>query len=267
MPGLTHWQHPSFFAYFPANVSTRRSSVSCRRRPRRAGHVLGDESGLHRARDARAGLDGRSARAARARSGPSGRAAGSSRAARRRHALRHLAARERVTEGAGNHRVQGPPRRVRHPQAHRSVEKAARIAGIGSDNVRWVAATRPSRCAPTRWGGRSPTICPGRTPFFVRRRRHHRDQGDGPGARDRRVCRREDCGCTSTPRCRATPPLPGAAPAPGRRSRGRQLLHNPHKWLGVNFDCDSSRSATARPWSARSSILPEYLRTRPASGR
>ena len=28
VPGLTHWQHPNFFAYFPGNSATRRSSAS-----------------------------------------------------------------------------------------------------------------------------------------------------------------------------------------------------------------------------------------------
>ena len=29
LPGMTHWQHPRFFAYFPANNSYPSSSVSC----------------------------------------------------------------------------------------------------------------------------------------------------------------------------------------------------------------------------------------------
>ena len=29
VPGLVHWQHPSFFAYFPANSSYARSSATC----------------------------------------------------------------------------------------------------------------------------------------------------------------------------------------------------------------------------------------------
>lgn len=28
MPGLTHWQHPNFYAFFPANSPTRRSSAT-----------------------------------------------------------------------------------------------------------------------------------------------------------------------------------------------------------------------------------------------
>ena len=29
LPGITHWQSPNFFAYFPANTPARRSSASC----------------------------------------------------------------------------------------------------------------------------------------------------------------------------------------------------------------------------------------------
>ena len=65
VPGLTQWQHPSFFAYFPANTSY--PAILGDLAAVRAGgqrHVVGDESGLHRARDADDGLDGGPARPA-----------------------------------------------------------------------------------------------------------------------------------------------------------------------------------------------------------
>ena len=50
VPGLTHWQSPNFYAYFPANgvgpLDPRRPAF---RRVRGAGHVVGDEPRMHRA--------------------------------------------------------------------------------------------------------------------------------------------------------------------------------------------------------------------------
>src|SRR5258705_5895803 len=49
LPGITHWQHPSFFAYFPANSSP--PSLPGRdadRHPGRPVHALADLSRRHR---------------------------------------------------------------------------------------------------------------------------------------------------------------------------------------------------------------------------
>ncbi len=57
LPGVTHWQSPNFFAYFPCNNSG--PSVlgeSAFGWPRSARHALGDQPGLHGAGNARAGL-------------------------------------------------------------------------------------------------------------------------------------------------------------------------------------------------------------------
>ena len=54
VPGLTHWQHPRFFAYFPANSSPagdpRRPALQRHRRP---GDDLGHQPGGHRGRAGR----------------------------------------------------------------------------------------------------------------------------------------------------------------------------------------------------------------------
>src|SRR5512133_3321461 len=51
LPGITNWNHPAFFAYFPSNteprLGARRSGL---RRPRRAGDELADVAGRHRDR-------------------------------------------------------------------------------------------------------------------------------------------------------------------------------------------------------------------------
>ena len=106
-------------------------------RPRRAGHAVGDLARGHRARDARARLDGRAARPARAGSGPTGAGGG---------VIQHTASDATlVALLAALHRVSGGRterarrrRRARYAvytstQTHSSVEKACRIAGLGAD--------------------------------------------------------------------------------------------------------------------------------------
>ena len=142
VPGLTHWQHPAFFAYFPANTSgpsrARRPGL---RRPRRAGHALGHRPGLHRAGDGDAGLAGRAARPAGRGSAPPAPAAGSSRTPRPRR--RWWPRSPRCTGPAAGrwrddgHRPAGT-RVYTSTQGHSSIEKAARIAGLGDDGVRLV---------------------------------------------------------------------------------------------------------------------------------
>src|SRR6185312_15280263 len=79
LPGITHWQSPNFFAYFPANASG----------PAMLGALL--------------------------------------------------AARERATGFAGNHDSQTAKLAVyTSAQAHSSIEKAVKIAGMGSENLRLI---------------------------------------------------------------------------------------------------------------------------------
>jgi hypothetical protein len=66
MPGLTHWQSPGWFAFFPANASF--PAILGRAgggRPRPTGHAVGDEPGHHRGRVGRARLARRPDGAAR----------------------------------------------------------------------------------------------------------------------------------------------------------------------------------------------------------
>ncbi len=65
LPGVTHWQSPNFFAYFPCNASgpgilgdLLSSGLG------RAGDAVVDQSGLHRTGNPCDGLAGRNARAA-----------------------------------------------------------------------------------------------------------------------------------------------------------------------------------------------------------
>ena len=65
LPGVTHWQSPNFFAYFPCNgFRSRHSRRSSLFWTRSAGHALVDESRLHRTGNACARLARAHARSA-----------------------------------------------------------------------------------------------------------------------------------------------------------------------------------------------------------
>ncbi len=186
MPGISHWQHPRFFGYFPSNGSL--------------GSVLGDyvSTGL--------GVIGLAWQSSPALSeleevvtGWLRQMVGLSPAwdgviqdtASTSTLLALLCARERRTNyGLVRGGLQAEPKPLvvyTSAQAHSSVEKAALLAGFGRENVRMVAcderyAMRSDALAAAIADGRG-----GRT-GAVRgggHHRHHHDDGDRSGGRDR----------------------------------------------------------------------------------
>ena len=218
VPGLTHWQHPSFFAYFPANV-TYPSILG-----ELASAGLGVQGMLWATSPACTeveqvvldwmvellGLPDHFRN-----TGPGGGVIQDSASSATLCAI--LAARERATDGRSN--AEGANGRLvayATSQAHSSIEKGLRIAGIGSDNLRLVDvddALRHAARRAGRGGGRGPR----RRPHAVPRgghRRHHLVAGLRPGARRSPTCAgARTCGSTSTAR------WPAWAPS-SRRWRG-----------------------------------------------
>jgi len=266
VPGLTHWQHPSFFAYFPCN-----SSYSA---------ILGElvSAGL--------GVNGMlwatSPAATELESlmcdwmlelldlpdrfrttGPGGGVIQGTASEATLCAI--LAARERVTEGRAN-RAGGTGRLVAYAtaQAHSSIEKGMRIAGIGSDNLRLVPvdgtfAMRPDALATAVRADRDA----GLVPFFVNATAGTTSSlAFDPVAAIADVCRREGLWL------HVDAAMAGiAALCPEHRwvnagvGRADSYCTNPHKWMGINFDCDLFYVADRSALLAALSILPEYLRT------
>ncbi|GAA2906104.1 hypothetical protein GCM10020220_114190 [Nonomuraea rubra] len=176
-----------------------------------------------------------------------------------------LAALHRASGGAG--RGRGHRRRYTlyvSSQTHSSLEKAARIAGLGAAGVRVVdvdprtLAMDPAHLrellAEDEAAGAVPRWC-GATVA----RHHHRRRS---GARHRRGVRGSaGSGCTWTP------PTPGSrrsVPSSGGlndgRGRVRGLVRDePHKWLLTNFDCGVLWTADRGPLP-RAVDPAEYLR-------
>ena len=264
LPGITHWQHPGWHAYFPTGASGPSvladlvssglgvqgmlwsTSPACTELET---HVLDWMVEL-------LGLPGRFRS-----DGAGGGVIQESASGATLCAL--LAARWRTAgDGPFDHL-----RAYTSTQAHSSVEKAIRIAGLRPDQLRLVAvdgsyALRPDALARAMADDRAA----GHVPFLVV----------------------ANIGTTSST---ALDPLPGIADActehgawlhvdaahagsalvcPELRwiadgvDRSDSFCMNPHKWLFTNFDCDCFWVADRRALIGALTVLPEYLRN-PAS--
>jgi aromatic-L-amino-acid/L-tryptophan decarboxylase len=266
VPGLTHWQHPSFFAYFPANSTY----------PAILGELLSAGLGVN-------GMLWATSPActeletlmcdwmaelldlpSRFRSdGPGGGVIQGTASEATLCAI--LAARERATEGRAN-QAGTAGRLVAYATAHThsATEKGLKIAGVGRDNLRLVATDaafgmRPDALSEAIAADRAA----GLVPFFV-------------------------CATAGTTSSLAFDPVPAIGAICARE---RLWLHvdaamagiaalcpelrwvndgvetadsyctNPHKWMGINFDCDLLYVADRAALVTTFSILPPFLRT------
>ncbi len=265
LPGITHWQSPMFFGYFPANASG----------PAIIGDLISSGLGVQ-------GMMWATSPAATElethvmdwmvdlldlpqrfkSSGTGGGVIQDTASSSSLVAL--LAARERKTGFATNRQgVKGTLTGYTSSQAHSSIEKAAGIAGIGRENLRAIEVDDTYALRPDALEGAiRADLAAGHTPFFV-------------------------CGTVGTTSSTAMDPIRAvgeicdrydlwlhvdaahagsAAVCPEFRwiHDGLELADsycfNPHKWLLTNFDCDCFYVADRAALIQTLSILPEYLR-------
>ena len=281
MPGITHWQSPNFFAYFPANASGPSilgdllssglgvqgmlwaTSPACTELETHVLDWLVDLLGLpDRFRSTTAG------------GGVIQDTASSSTLT----AL--LAARERASAGSVNEHGagfgpnrgpnggpdRGSPQRLtvytsRH--AHSSIEKAVRIAGLGRINLRLVDADARHAMRPDALEAAiAADRAAGATPAMVSATVGTTSSGAVDPVRGiGEVCRREGVwlhvdaahagSATICPEHRGL--VDGVELADS-------YTFNPHKWLLTNFDCNCFWVADRAALIGALSILPEYLR-------
>jgi aromatic-L-amino-acid decarboxylase len=267
VPGLTHWQHPSFFAYFPANVSY----------PSILGELLSAGLGvqgmswvtspacteletlmLDWMRELLALPD----RFASTSATGGGVIQGSASEAA---LVAILSARHRATDGRVG--ADGDTTRLvayRTSQAHSSIEKGLRIAGIGTDRTRIVAHDeRFAMRADALDEAIADDIARGLVPFFVcSTHGTTSSMAFDPTEDIAAVCARRGVWL------HVDGAMAGiAAFAPELRFVNAGLEHadsyctNPHKWMGVNFDCTLFWTADRAALLGALSILPEYLRS------
>ena len=267
LPGLTHWQSPSFFAFFPANTSF----------PSILGELLsaglGVQGMLWATSPACTELETHvldwvaemlDLPAAFRSDGPGGGVIQDTASSAALCAL--LAARERATGLATNeHGCDGRLTAYASDQAHSSIEKAVKIAGIGRENLRLVPvddryAIRPEALARAIRRDRAA----GKQPFFVVATVGTTSSNAiDPLPEIGRICRDEDLWLHVDAAMCGT-----AAVCPELRHihRGLDLADsycfNPHKWMFTNFDCDCFYVADRAALIRSLSVLPEYLRNR-----
>jgi aromatic-L-amino-acid/L-tryptophan decarboxylase len=265
LPGLTHWQSPSFFAYFPANTSGPSilgelvaaglgvqgmlwaTSPACTELETHMLDWLVDMMGLpdsFRSASRGGGVIQDSASSAAL--------------------CAFLAARERAT-GFTSRRTGVDPRLVAYTssQAHSSIEKAAIIAGIGSERIRVIDvdagfAMRPDVLATRMVADRAAGLVPCFVAATVGTTSSHAVDPlpeIGRLAREHGAWFHVDAAHAGT-----------AALCPEYRhlltglETADSFCFNPHKWMFTNFDCDCFWVADRSVLIHALSILPEYLR-------
>ena len=267
LPGITHWQSPDFFGFFPANTSY----------PSILGELLSAGLGVQgmlwatspacteletHVLDWLVGMLGLP-EAFRSTSTGGGVIQDSASSAT---LCALLAARERATDYTSTER--GIDRRLvayASTQAHSSMMKAMGIAGIGRENLRSIEtdetfALRPGLLQKQIGEDRDA----GLLPFLVcatvgTTSSNAIDPVDEIGA----ICRREGLWLHVDAAMSGT-----AALCPEFRFIHQGLecadsyCFNPHKWMFTNFDCDCFYVADRGALIRTLSILPEYLRNR-----
>jgi aromatic-L-amino-acid decarboxylase len=267
VPGLTHWQSPNFYAFFPANTS----APSILAELLTAG--LGVQGMLWATSPACTELESHvldwlvdmlALPAVFRSNGPGGGVIQDSASSASLCAL--LSARERATGFSANESgCTGNLLAYASSQTHSSVEKAVKIAGLGRENLRLIEvdehfAMRPEalaeRIRADRSGGGLPCfVCAtvGTTSSTAM----------DPVAAIGEVCRQEGLWLHVDGAMAGT-----AALCPEFRwiqkglERADSYCFNPHKWMFTNFDCSCFYVADRNALIRTLSILPEYLRNR-----
>jgi len=267
LPGLTHWQSPNFYAFYPSNTSGPSilgellaaglgvqgmlwaTSPACTELET---HILDwlvemlDLPGRFRSDGAGGGVIQDSASSATL--------------------CALLAARERATGGQGNERgLDGRLVAYTSTQAHSSVEKAVLIAGLGRQNLRAIEvdgqfALRPEALRLQIHADREA----GLVPCFVCATIGTTSSGAfdplpaiGP------LCREEGLWLHVDGAMAGTAALcPEFRPLFAGLDWADSFCFNPHKWMFTNFDCDCLYVADRAALIRTLSILPEYLRNR-----
>jgi aromatic-L-amino-acid decarboxylase len=267
LPGITHWQSPNFFAFFPANASGPAilgdllssglgvqgmlwvTSPACTELETHVLDWVADMLALpEKFKSSNEGVgviqdSGSSASLC---------------------AL--LAAREQATDLASNERgCDGSLVAYTSNQAHSSLEKAVKIAGIGSQNLRLIDvdenyAMRPEALARQITTDRQM----GLRPFFVCATVGTTSSNAiDPLPEIGRICVREGLWLHVDAAMSGT-----AAVCPEFRfiHDGLELANsycfNPHKWMFTNFDCDCFYVDDRAALINALSVLPEYLRNK-----
>src|SRR5260370_14540501 len=175
-----------------------------------------------------------------------------------------LAARERTTQFASNRK--GCDRRLIaycSTQTHSSIEKAMKIVGMGSDNLRQIEVDKNFAMRPEALARQVESdIKTGSIPCFVCATvRTTSSNAIDPVREIARICRNHNLSLHVHASMSGT-----AALCPEFRfvcdgvEFADSYCFNPHKWMFTNFDCNVFYVADRKHLIQTLSVLPEYLR-------
>ncbi|MCS6859112.1 MAG: pyridoxal-dependent decarboxylase [Abditibacteriales bacterium] len=265
LPGITHWQSPNFFAFFPANTSGPSilgellsaglgvqgmlwaTSPACTELETQVLDWLVDMLGLpskFKSTAAGGGVIQDTASSA--------------------SLCALLAARERATNFVSNEcGCDGRLVAYASHQAHSSIEKAVKIAGIGRRNLRLIDvderfAMRPDALAAQIQQDRQAGLIPC---FVCATVGTTSSNAIDPLPAIGQICREENVWLHVDAAMSGT-----AAICPEFRyihdglEFADSYCFNPHKWMFTNFDCDCFYVADRATLINTLSVLPEYLR-------
>jgi len=267
LPGITHWQSPNFYAYFPANASG----------PAILGDLLSSGFGVQGMLWSTSpactelethvldwlipalGLPERFLSSSTGGGVIQDTASSASLCAL-------LAARERTTHFASNRRgCDGKLVAYCSTQTHSSVEKAMKIAGLGSDNLRLIDvaknfALRPDLLAHQIEADKKSGLVPC---FVCATIGTTSSCAIDPVREIARICRDHNLWLHVDSAMSGT-----AALCPEFRfihdgvEFADSYTFNPHKWMFTNFDCNCFYVADRKHLIQTLSVLPEYLRNK-----
>jgi aromatic-L-amino-acid/L-tryptophan decarboxylase len=265
LPGITHWQSPNFYAYFPSNGSG----------PAILGDLLSSGLGVQgmlwstspacteletHVLDWLVAMLGLPEKFLSSSSG--GGVIQDTASSASLCAL--LAARERATQLVSNRKgCDGRLIAYCSTQTHSSIEKAMKIAGMGSDNLRQIEVDKSFAMRPDVLAGQIESdVKAGLIPCFVCATVGTTSSNAIDPVREiARVCRGHNLWLHVDSAMSGT-----AALCPEFRfindgvEFADSYCFNPHKWMFTSFDCDCFYVADRKHLIQTLSVLPEYLR-------
>jgi aromatic-L-amino-acid decarboxylase len=269
LPGMTHWQHPNFFAYFPANSSP--PSVLAEMLTA----TLAAQCMLWQTSPAATEMETRMMEWLRRMTGlPEGFQGAIQDSASSATLCALLAARERATGWSANEQGLGVlganGRRLAvyaSAEAHSSVEKDVMVAGLGRENLRKIPvdgdfAMRPEALAEAV----AADLDSGITPTCVIATLG----GTGTGGFDPLAPLGEICRAQGIWLHVDAAWAGSALILPEQRwmiegiDAVDSFVFNPHKWLFTNFDCSALFLRDAQELTRTLAVSPAYLRSREA---
>ncbi len=260
LPGITHWQHPSWFAYFPAN----NSPPSILAEMLTAG--MGAQCMVWQTSPAAAELEEVVMEWLRQMLGlPEGMAGVIQDTASTATLVALLSARERVTNFNANLRgIQNTLTVYASEETHSSIEKGVKIAGYGKENLRYIPTDDKFAMIPEKLeeaivadknNGFQPACVVGTVGTTS-------STAVDPLAPLGKICRRHNVWFHVDAAFSGT-----AAILPEKKwmlegvEYADSFVFNPHKWMLTNFDCSAYFVKDEGTLIRTFEIHPEYLKT------